>query len=796
MNIKTLKELGYFQVTEILKGFAQSDSGASLCENLRPYDDFDKAVRESNRVSQLKRLKSDSDNIPFGRVEDIRGALALARVENSTLDIQTILDIKENLATTRRLKKFLERLESDEYPGLIEFTDRLHPNEMLERKISRTIGDNCEILDSASPELRRTRLQSRSKREEIIESLNHVMRDDENAPVIQEKVITVRNNRYVLIAKHNYNERFDGIIHGDSQSGASCYVEPLKVVEQNNKVNTLNRQVLEEERKVLRDITAGVRADCDNLFESVNALAEFDFLYAKARMSEAISCSEATLTERTAGWGGCGQIDLKSARHPLLLFDFLNNKATGVKRVIPINIRFEPDRRGMVVSGSNSGGKTASLKTLGLLTLMAKSGMHISAAEGSSLVFFKQVFADIGDEQDIRKSMGTFSSHLANINDIIERTDATTLVLLDELGTGTNPTEGSALFSAVLDHLIETGCYFVTTTHLDKIKHYAYVNSAVENVSVAFNDATLMPEYKLIYNQIGQSNAINLARQIGINAKIIKRANEYLSGDELKLSELLRELSLEKAELVKQKEELKRVKGEAERLKERRAKAIDKLREQRDLLIKSKEKEVSDLFYETKKSLKSIIKKHKGASINDIQAYDEITTLKKSIAKKFKIPRRGGKGSEELNVGDTVFVRNLNKKGVVLKVNMKEQTAVVNLGSVRIDIPVSELERSVADVSVRKSPVLVESSGDAKHEINVIGHTVDEALPLIDKFLDDAYLYNLSEVTIIHGKGTGRLRSGILRHIKQARRSSYDVDILAEKNVLASLGATRIKIKR
>lgn len=752
------------------------------------------AVREVKRVSQLKKLLIEVKNIPLEGITDIKSALDLAQIENSSLDIESILNVKENLIAVRKLKSFLQSLDANEYPYLAEFIGRFHENRVLEKLISQTIGDTMEILDTASAELRKIRIRLKERRHSILESLNDVITDKSHASIIQDDFITLRNNRYVLLVKPNFNEHFKGIIHGDSQSGASCYVEPFAMVEENNKINLLFNEEKQEILNILKRITSEIRSCRTELKLNLEAFAEFDFLSAKANLSIAMQCSEPEIKAHDES--DSSLINIKNANHPLLKYDYLCSKSAGKKKVVPIDIKFDRGHRGMVISGSNSGGKTAALKTLGLNSLMAKSGMHICADEGGSLVFFDKICADIGDDQDILKSMGTFSSHLLNIKDIIDDCDDNTLVLLDELGTGTNPTEGSALFLAILDHLFQTGCYFFATTHLDKIKHYAYINPGVENVSVAFNENTLEPEYRLIYNQIGQSNAINLAKQIGIDKKILERAEKYMSGEELKLSELLKELSAEKAKLENEVAEAAAIKEEAERLKERRERMIEKFKEKQGALIKNKEKEVLDFFYETKRNLRSLIKQHKEEKVNDIQSFEELNEIKKEISKKFFIPVRKNDSGEEFNEGDNVFVSSFNKRGKIIKIDDKHQTAIVNVGSIKIDIPITELKHADEQTAKAAAPSVSIDRHDAEasHEVNVIGMTVDEALPIIDKFLDEAFLASLNEVTIIHGKGTGRLKSGILQHLKHY--GSHVAEIVRNNDLMSGAGSTIIKIKR
>jgi DNA mismatch repair protein MutS2 len=793
LNRKTLENLGYFKLIDVLKGFTQSTLGAAVCEELLPFSDFDMAVKEGKRVSQLKRFLKEVKNIPFDGVTDIKTALNLARIENSALDIDSILNVKENLVTARKLKSFLSEVDGEEYSYLVEFTDKLHPVKKIENLIKSAVGANGEILDSASTELGRIRRQIKDKREDVIGSLSKVMTDKRTAVIIQEQIITMRNDRYVLVVKPNFNEHFKGIIHGDSQSGASYYVEPFSLVEDNNKLNFLLKLEKKEELKVIRKITAEIGACYDLLIENLEALSDFDFLSAKSRLSEALDLNEASL-----GRSDDGEINLKNARHPLLYFDSLYRKkddAVENKDVIPIDIKFDKNKRGMVLSGANSGGKTAALKTLGLVSFMAKAGMHISADEESSLIFFDKIYADIGDDQDILKSKGTFSSHLTNIKEITDDTDKDTLILLDELGTGTNPTEGSALFSALLDYLISKGCYFVATTHLDKIKHYAYINNAVENVSVAFNEDTLKPEYKLIYNQIGRSNALSLAKQMGFSESILIKAKGYMTDDELNLSELIKELTVEKSDLLRKKDEIAAIKRGSLELKEKRKKMFSEFKEKKDLLLKKKEKEMSNVFYETKKRLKEIVKRHEADKAGDIQAFEDVAVLRKNVKKKFFLPRRSGNSTENLKKNDNVYVKSLNKNGIILKLDEKRKTALVNVGSLKVDIPVCELKKRDVKRENKAGAVNLnmDISSHVKHELNIIGKTIDEALPIIDRFLDDAYLSNLGEVTIIHGKGTGRLKTGVLKHLLDA---PYVAGIVEGKDIVASAGATIVKIKQ
>jgi DNA mismatch repair protein MutS2 len=793
MDAKTLQVLEYPKILERLRTFCDFSASMELARALEPTDSYDLAQARLAETSEARKLFSIQD-IGIGGAHDIRSAVDLA-ARGGVLDPQQLLDVKSTLISCRELKRSLER-KTDEYPRLAQIAAGLPESHGIVDSITRVLSDRGEVLDSASPKLGALRREIKIAHDRLMSRLQRYLTESGNK--LQEPIITQRDGRYVIPLRAEFKGQIKAIVHDQSSSGATLFVEPLPIVELNNTVRELQLQERDEERRILYELSAQIGEYRDELTYGVENLATLDLIFAKAKYAEELKASEPVLKEMSKFKGAVlslskGQksdlrptfdvptIKLMQARHPLL------NPQT----VVPIDVDPKPSTRAIVITGPNTGGKTVSLKTVGLLALLAQSGMHIPAHSGSELPCFHAVYADIGDEQSIEQSLSTFSGHITNIIRILKQIDHRSLVIFDELGAGTDPQEGAALARAILSFLLEIGCTTLVATHYPELKTFAHSTEGVVNASLEFDIKTLRPTYHLTIGLPGRSNALLIAQRLGLPQPIIDSAKGEIHPDDLRADKLLDDIRKERNRTSRERQKLEKARDRLEAQTKELEKRLEKIEdERREVLAKARaegELEVA-ILKKNIESLKSQLKKAK----QPLQALKEIEEKVEAIEEKIEAPiERKANQSPISNyqlpkLGERVTVSTLNADGVVTALG--ESDAEVQIGSLRVRARLADLVRKSGEgVTSNQSPV----SSDAQHafgsqssaaskqlsgtstkspgiELNLRGKLVEDGLEELERYLEKAYSSGLLFVRIVHGKGTGKLREAVRNALKSS----------------------------
>ncbi len=757
MDHRSLKALDYYTLLDILNDFAISPMGKKRCLSLRPLADRFLIESRLTEVIELKKVLETRGDPPLRGLRDIESLLKRLEVEGTVLQVSEILDIHQWIVLVKDLKRFF--LRSDlKTPSLQEKVSHLSSLKTLEREILQAIHPKGDLLDRASPHLTEVRHRLGAAREKAKGFLESLLHREDLRPIFQEDFITVRNGRYVLLIKADFRHRLQGIIHDQSHSHRSLFFEPLPVVAFNNEISILMAEEKKEEDKILTDLSEKIRRELPSLWSDVDIIGELDLLYAMARLTLLLKGIRPELNEE-------GRIMMREARSPLLS---LQHQA----RVVPIDLRMGNSIRTLIISGANAGGKTVALKTLGLLTLMVQSGLPIPVAEGSEVPLFEEVFAVIGDEQSLEKNVSTFSAHLLHVNEVLQEAGPRTLVLIDELGAGTNTSEGSALAMGFLDLFREKGASVVITTHFDDLKAYGYLHPDVENVSVKFDEKTLEPLYRLSYGSPGLSNALVVAETLGISDRVLKRAYQHYtrSGEEMaqaleRLERLTAEVEAQRLQWVQKREALDQ---ECQRLQER----LDRIRRGREEILSRAEEKARRAAQKVEEELKAWLKLQKEKAPSQIRR-GEIQKIRES-----SFPPLQGKGLQGrldgVKVGDRVKIKSLKKTGFLLKVDESLSRAEVMMERARAIVQLNDLirlsESEKGEPTGQETPGWnLQGSEEIPEELNVIGLTVDEALPKVDQFIDRALLQGKEKIQIIHGIGSGRLRRAIGNYLNTHR---------------------------
>ena len=778
MDAKTISVLEYPKILARLAGFCDFSASMELARALEPTTSFDLAVARLSETSEARRLLSIQD-LGIGGAHDIRPAADLA-ARGGVLDPQQLLDVKATLISCRELKKALER-KTDLYPRLAEIALGLPDSFGIVDAISRILSERGEVLDSASEKLARLRREVKIARDRLMSRLQRYL--SESASKLQEQIITQRDGRYVIPLRAEFKGQIKAVIHDQSSSGATLFVEPLPVVELNNAVRELELQERDEERRILAEVSALVGAHREELTYGVENLAVLDLVFAKAKYAEELRASEPILKKEEKGKKDSSSLSsfvfqITKARHPLL----------DPQTVVPIDFNPRPGTRAVVITGPNTGGKTVSLKTVGLLVLMAQSGMHIPAESGSELPFFHSVWADIGDEQSIEQSLSTFSGHITNIIRILKKADNRSLVIFDELGAGTDPQEGAALARAILNHLLERGITSLIATHYPELKAFAHSTEGVVNASLEFDIATLRPTYKLTIGLPGRSNALLIAQRLGLDPEIVSVAKNDINPDDIRADKLLDDIRKERNRTSREREKLEKARARFETQTRELEARLEKIEdERREVLAKARaegELEVAVLKRNID-SLKGQLKKAR----QPLEAIQKVEERIEKIEEKVEAPvarkpqpERGPSIKQRpLALGEKVIVGSLAAEGVVTALG--EADAEVQIGSVRLRAKLSDLSRKSGEpveeaskVKVREAAsTLTRASSSPGIELDLRGQMADDALDKLDRYLEQAYLTGLLWVRIIHGKGTGKLRQAVRDMLRgHAYVSSYE----------------------
>ncbi len=760
MDDRSLKLLEFFRLLEILKEYSVSPLGRKHCEALRPSKDLHQIKYRLTEVMELKTILEKEGEFPIQGLKEIDEILKKLEVEGTTLTIHELLEIYCQIVLSKRIKKFFQKIDPSIAPYLQEKILKLSSQKGLEKEILQAIHPKGEILDRASPTLLEIRHRLGVVREKAKAVLENILRQESLQPIFQEDFITLRNGRYVLLIKSEFKHRLEGIIHDQSQSRMTFFLEPFQVVDLNNEVNLLTGEEKEEEYRILAALSNKVREERQNLWNDLKILGELDLLYAMAKLTLRLKGVFPLLNES-------GEIEMREARNPLLTIQRED-------QVVPIHLRMGGETKVLIISGANAGGKTVALKTLGLLTLMVQSGLPIPVAEGSQVSIFQDIFAVIGDEQNLEENVSTFSSHLLHVNQVLEKAGPRSLILLDELGVGTHAQEGCALAMGFLDCFRERGSSVVVTTHFDWLKIYGYLHPGVENVAVEFDEVSLEPKYTLLYGSSGVSNAFLIAEKLGISKRVLESAKGHQGGGEEEITRALEALEKLKREAESEKRQASKLKEETWLERQRLKRVLETIKERRLEIYSKAEEKAKKAIQNMEEELKKWNQWQKQEKVSLHLKQKELHKIKE---KNFPpIGRKEGRGIPSgLKVGDHVRIESLQRNGVLMNIVKPLNQAEVWLERVKVKAPLSEI---IPVVGIEKegpreaieTPSLMKRAGqDPLSELNVIGLTVEEAIPKVDKFMDQALLHGLERVQIIHGLGSGRLRNAIGQYLRMHR---------------------------
>jgi DNA mismatch repair protein MutS2 len=762
LDEKTLNTIEFPKVLDLVAQHTSFGVGKELVLSLRPETDVEDIRRLQGATTEGSDLLEIKSDLTLGGVWDIRGIVRRAQM-GGMLEPDEFLDVASTLEWAQKIKGFILRVAggANEFPYFAFQAKRIFNGERIENEIKRCINDAGEVIDSASPALRQIRMDVRSSHSTLLDRLQSILNASPKA--FQEHVITMRNGRYVLPVKADFKGQVKGIIHDQSASGVTIFVEPISTVELNNRWRQAQIAEEKEVERILQDLATLLAAHADELLEMISALGQMDLTLAKARYSRLTSSVEPVIG---SGDKGSDVLEFINARHPLL-----------GRGVVPITVRLGGDYHTLVVTGPNTGGKTVALKTAGLLTVMAQCGLHIPADHGSGLPVFHHVFADIGDEQSIEQSLSTFSSHMSNIIYMLEAVDNRSLILLDEIGAGTDPAEGSALARAILSYLAEHGAYVIATTHYSGLKSYAYATPGVENASVEFDPETLAPKYRLIIGIPGRSNAITIASRLGLNREITGAAKELLDPGEVQIDTLLGQIQDERKEAERQRHEAQRTAAECRVLKDQAEKRLHQIELEKNEMIEQVRDEALQRIEDLRERLLAIERDAENVAVTRewmARAREETKAVAKQV--QVAIPRRPrpkpqGQQAKKLEAGDAVKMKDMDMVGEILAISEDGKYADVQLGSFKTRVPIDDLISAKRERE-RKAPdrqVVLNVARDVMPsiEIDLRGKRAEEIDAILDRYINDAYLSGMQNIRIIHGKGTGVLRQ-VVRDILTA----------------------------
>ncbi len=791
MDKETLKRLELNKVIKRLAGLCTSSLGREKASLLVPSSSIEAISKwqlETTEAAEVFRIYPTS--VPLGGIPDLRPQLAKAG-RGINLDPNELLAVGDFLSCIRRMSKFLKELR-DDFPILKEAGRRLNVIPQVESEIQQAIKEDGSIADNASPKLARLRKQIRATENRIKEKLDSILQSSYYEKMLQERLITIRNERYVIPIKQEFRNQLQGLVHDQSASGATLFMEPMPVVMLNNDLRQLRAAEQKEIEAILTRLTELVLREREKFLLNLETAGWLDFVFAKGRLSRELDAVKPEFNEE-------GFIRICGGRHPLLS-----------NEVVPISVELGGKFDVLVITGPNTGGKTVTLKTIGLLTCMAQCGLHIPAEPGTEIGVFKNIYADIGDEQSIEQSLSTFSSHMKNIVAITQRADRESLVLLDELGAGTDPAEGSALAMAILEHLRCRKAKVVATTHYSRLKTYAYTQKGVENASMEFDARTLKPTYRLLTGIPGRSNAFEIAQRLGLLREIVEKGRELMHESELEVESLISGLT-EKHHRASEEEK------RAQELRKRLEEQLEKLRQKEKDLMKAKE-EILGKAYEEAKAIMSESRREARGIINELRkrlknvenkederaaqkSWENISHMERRLLEETRNigPKDIGSPPENLSAGQQVFIPKLNKKGVVLtepgvqgdvQVRAGNLKINVNLSDLRLLEPTSEAER---ELNIKTGSYIKRNSKSISPKLDIRGERVEEALEKVDKYLDEAFLEGLSEVCLIHGKGSGVLRSAITEFLSEHQQV---MSSQTGKEGEGGWGVTIVKLKK
>ena len=763
MNNKSLSTLEYNKIISRLVSFACSDGAKQILHKLEPMTDIDKINTALDYTNDALTRVYQKGSVDFSRIKDIRGSIARLKV-GSSLNALELLNISMLLECAAHIKGYYEQ-RADSIQPLI---DMLDPVTLLNNAIKKCIISEDEISDDASANLRSIRRQKNIAADRIHTELNKILNSPSTRTYLQDYVITTRQGRFCLPVKAEYKSLMPGMVHDQSSTGSTVFIEPATVVKLNNDIRELELKEQAEIEVILADLSAKAAEYTDSLLSDYEILTNLDCIFAKALLSRHFNCSRPVMNNK-------GIVNIKKGRHPLI----------EPHTVVPIDIYLGTDFNLLIITGPNTGGKTVSLKTVGLLTLMAQAGLNIPALEHSDIAVFDNIFADIGDEQSIEQSLSTFSSHMTNTVDILKKADSNSLILFDEIGAGTDPTEGAALAIAILDSLHRRNITTMATTHYSEIKMYALTTDGVENACCEFDVQSLRPTYRLLIGVHGKSNAFAISKKLGLSDNIINDASRRLDSEDIKFEDLVTDLEQSRVTIEREREELNEYKAQIAQLKSELTKKTERLDERTDNIIRKANEEAARILKDAKEYADKTINamnKH-GMTVKELEKHRSAIREKMNkrqeklkIEPANNISEHKAHDISEFKVGMHVKVLTMNVIGTISQIHKNKNQVTVLVGSLSTKMDIKNLAilkgyKDPAETSSKpkgaggSGKIKMSKSSSVSSEINLLGYTVDEAIAVLDKYLDDAYIARIPQVRIVHGKGTGALRSGITSYL-------------------------------
>ncbi|MCU9594672.1 endonuclease MutS2 [Caldibacillus thermolactis] len=764
MNNKAIETLEFHKIRQQLTTFASSSLGRELAEKLTPSTDFTEIVRlqeETDEAAKVLRLKG---HVPLGGVFNILPHVKRAEI-GSMLHPDEFVEIASTIRASRILKTFLGELVEEEdvsLPILQEYGENLNPPTELYRIITSAISENGDVLDSASEKLRSLRTQIRSLEGRVREKLENIIRSSSAQKMLSDAIITIRNDRFVIPVKQEYRSHFGGMVHDQSSSGQTLFIEPQSIVQLNNELHQTKMKEQAEIQRILTELSTKTATYSEELKQLVSILRELDFMFTKAKFGASMKATKPMMNND-------GVIRLFRARHPFIPID----------EVVANDIELGKDFTTIVITGPNTGGKTVTLKTVGLITLMAQAGLQIPAQDGSEVAVFESVFADIGDEQSIEQSLSTFSSHMVNIVEILRHVDSNSLVLFDELGAGTDPQEGAALAMSILDEVHRRGARVIATTHYPELKAYSYNRDGVTNASVEFDIESLSPTYRLLIGVPGRSNAFEISKRLGLSNDIIENAKTHIHVESNKVDNMIASLERSTRLAEKEEEEAKDLLKAAEKLHKDLQKAMIEFYNKKDELYEQARQEAKSIVRNAEREAEEIIRTlrqmqlEKGAEIKEHELIEARKRLEGVVpeAKQDRHPPIKKKVKQDFKPGDEVKVLSFDQKGHLIE-RVSENEWQVQIGIIKMKVEEDDLEL-IKSKPKKETQHIASIKGKEYHvglELDLRGERYEDALVRLEKYIDDALLAGYPRVSIIHGKGTGALRTGVQNYLKNHRQ--------------------------
>lgn len=789
MNQSIFKTLEYAKIIAMLENMATSSMGKELATKLLPSSDIDEVLELISHTQEASNILISTEP-PFGGIHDIRSLLKKTSL-GLVIEVSSLLDILNTMYAMRNLKKFFKELEVDS-PQFKEWAKSIEILGQLEREIDNIVDEHGAMRDSASVELMRIRREIKASKHRIKTNIDGILKNPDFQKYFQENLFTIRDERYVIPIKQEYRQQFPGVVHDQSSSGSTLFIEPMSIVDLNNDIK---QYIIDEKReieRILRVISEKIAKNADILLQNCEIMAQLDFAFAKAKLARKMHATKPEINNS-------GYINLIKARHPLLNKD----------HVVPIDIRLGQNYRTLLITGPNTGGKTVSMKTLGLLVLMTQSGLFIPALSSSEISIFQNVYADIGDEQSIEQSLSTFSAHMRNLVNILDNIEHDDLLLLDEVGSGTDPEEGAALAMAILERLMQIGACTVATTHYNELKTFAYSKEGIENACVEFDIKSLRPTYRLLIGTPGASNAFAISKRLGLSDTLILRAQQLIKADHAQFENVLNTLESEKLMYEQKNADITERQQRIEKLEKQLADMKQELARKKEHTLRKTKEQCATLLRRTRRESEEIIKELK-AQFNDYGSKKRQETIDISrqklrnrldkVNQPGDDPNKPGEAVDikTIAIGDIVYLNKLRQKANITAINGKELT--VQLGSLKMNVKAKDCSfvsrapkaKETTSPSKAKNFNMLAKVSQISPEVDIRGLMVDEAIDVVGKYLDDAVISGLARVLIIHGKGTGALRKGIQEYLKNHRNVlSFTLGDVDE----GGSGVTAVKLK-